>query len=326
MLYDLNIPWSPSTSTADLELILRLSAQLGYNVVALNHSLQAPLPFKIENPLPKLPLQAPTTSTTKDAAPPRIPTVLHRATVSFSDPSQNQQLRKAAMAYDILAMRPQTEKAFQAACLTVEEASIISLDMTARLPFNLRPKSCMAAIERGLHFEIGYGQAIAPDADARARAHFAGNVAQLVRATRGRGIIVSSEAAPAMAMALRPPADVLNLLAVWGLSPERGREALGSNPRAVVANEGIKRRGFRGVVDIVSVADRPEGEKRPDENDGQATESTTIGKKDNKKRKNGEGNSTGGGTGEGQPLSKRQAKKLKLAALREKAEEKGSRS
>ncbi|KAI1768223.1 PHP domain-like protein [Hypoxylon sp. FL1150] len=321
MLYDLNIAWSPSTSTADLERILRLSSQLGYHVVALNNFLEAPLPFDITNPLPKLPPQPSTTtpSTSAKDASQRTPTVLHRATVSFTDPSQNQQLRKAAMAYDILAMRPQSEKAFSAACLTVEEASIISLDMTTRLPFIMRPKPCMAAVNRGLRFEICYGRAVGPDADARARAYFAGNVAQLVRATGGRGLVISSEAAPAMAMALRAPADVLNLLGVWGLAPQRGREALGVNPRGVVVNEGIKRRGFRGVIDIVGVADRPEGEQQQRDSDGQTPEAAAA-KKGNKKRKNGGGETAGkggGNGGEGQPMSKRQAKKLKTA-LREK--------
>ena len=39
----------------------------------------------------------------------------------------------------------------------------------------------------------------------------------------GRGLLVSSEARDAMG--LRAPADVMNLLAVWGLPRERGAEA-----------------------------------------------------------------------------------------------------
>ncbi|KAI1771764.1 PHP domain-like protein [Hypoxylon cercidicola] len=321
MLYDLNIAWSPSTSAAELERTLRFSSQLGYNVVALNHSLEAPLPSQIPNPLPKFDSQ-PSTTSSKDASQQRIPTVLRRATISFWDPAHNQQLPKAAQAFDILAMRPQTEKAFQAACLTVQEASIISLDLTARLPFYLRPKPCMAAVNRGLRFEICYGRAVGPDADARARANFAGNVAQLVRATRGRGLVISSEAAATTTMALRAPADVLNLLAVWGLPADRGREALGVNPRGVVVNEGIKRSGFRGVVDIVGVADRPEGEQQ--KGGDQTTAGATTTKKDNKKRKNGEGEVTEGG--EPQPMSKRQAKKLKAAIRKKEAEAKESQS
>ncbi|KAI1384116.1 PHP domain-like protein [Hypoxylon trugodes] len=318
MLYDLNIPWSPTTTPSDLERTLRFSAQLGYNVVALNHTLDAPLPGNIQNPLPKFPPPStannpqPSSSSQQrqTSSTQRTPTILHRLTLSFTDPSQNQQLPRAAQSYDLIAVRPTTEKAFQAACLTVSatDVSLISLDLSTRLPFYLRPKPCMAAIARGLRFEICYGSVLG-GGDARARANLAGNVAQLVRATRGRGLVVSSEAAGALA--LRAPADVVNLLAVWGLATERGMEALGTNPRGVVVNEGIKRSGFRGVVDIVGVAERSEGEK------GEG--------KDSKKRKNDSGTVEGGGgngggdgnKGEEAPISKRQAKKLK-AALRKK--------
>ncbi|KAI1090355.1 PHP domain-like protein [Rostrohypoxylon terebratum] len=317
MLYDLNITWSPSTNAADLERTLRFSSQLGYNVVALNHTLDAPLSSQLTNPIPKIPSQ--TTSQAEPNRTQRIPTILRRLTVNLSDPAQNPQLPKASQLYDLLAVRPQTEKAFQAACLTVSasDIGIISLDMTQRLPFYLRPKPCMAAVHRGLRFEICYGRALAPGADARARANFIGNVAQLVRATRGRGLLVSSEAGDALG--LRAPADVLNLLAVWGVPRERGTEAIGVIPRGVVVNEGIKRSGFRGVVDIVQVADRPAGEA-PAGNKG-------LGKGKENKRKNEEGGSGGGG-GEGgdQPMSKRQAKKLRAALRTKEAEKKAAQS
>ncbi|KAI1455895.1 PHP domain-like protein [Annulohypoxylon moriforme] len=324
MLYDLNIAWSPSTSTAELERTLRFSSQLGYNVVALNHTLDAPLPSQLTNPLPKFsppaPSSNPSPSTHLEPRNQRIPTVLRRLTITLSDPSQNPQLPKAAQLYDILALRPQTEKAFQAACLTVSatDISIISLDLTVRLPFYLRPKPCMAAVNRGLRFEICYARALASGADARARANFIGNVTQLVRATRGRGLLVSSEAMGVLG--LRAPADVVNLLAVWGLSTEKGMEALGVNPRGVVVNEGIKRSGFRGVVDIVGVAERSEGEKGKEE--GKGKEKQKEGK-DSNKRKNGEGENAGGEGGD-QPMSKRQAKKLKAALRKKEVEGKGA--
>ncbi|KAI2616093.1 PHP domain-like protein [Hypoxylon sp. NC1633] len=330
MLYDLNIAWSPSTSAADLERTLRFSSQLGYNVVALNRTLDAPLKAPmISNPLPKFPASAATTTTTtttnsSSSSNPRtegIPSVLHRLTVRLSDPAQNPHLAKAAQAYDILAVRPQTEKAFVAACLNIQDASVISIDLSARLPYNLKPKPCMTAVARGLRFEIAYGLALDPalGADARARACFAGNVTALVRATRGRGIIVSSEAASAMA--LRAPADLVNLLAVWGLPTDRGFEALGAIPRGVVMNEGIKRRGFRGVVDIVSVAERSEEDKEKEmERRREREKEKQAAANHGKKRKNQEGENPGDGNEA--PMSKRQAKKLQAALRKKEAQEK----
>ncbi|OTB05116.1 hypothetical protein M426DRAFT_320172 [Hypoxylon sp. CI-4A] len=345
MLYDLNIAWSPTTTTADLERTLRFSRQLGYNVVAINHTLEAPLPSQIPNPLPKFPPPSSAPENQNQNQNRKPTTILRRLTVSFADPAQNPQLSRAAQAYDLVAVRPTTDKAFQTACLSVStaDAALISLDLTRRLPFHLRPKPCMAAVRRGLRFEICYGAAVVPaegaGADARARAAFAGNVAQLVRATGGRGLVVSSggEAVGGgngggVMMALRAPADVVNLLNVWGLSTERGMEALSSNPRGVVVNEGIKRSGFRGIVDVVAVAGRSAEEVQRIEVEREK-EKGKGGKDNNKKRKNGGGEEVaakdgGGGDGDGSeqaaPLSKRQAKKLKAALRKKEVDEKGA--
>ncbi|KAI0601447.1 RNase P subunit p30-domain-containing protein [Biscogniauxia sp. FL1348] len=355
MLYDLNIAWSPTTSADDLTRTLRFSASLGYDVVALNHTISPPIPPQITNPIPEFSSSSssssssPSTNASKNGSKqnnsPPLPTVLRRATLLFSDPSQQHRIPQLAAAYDILALRPQTEKAFQAACLNVLEASLISLDLASRLPFYFRPKPCMAAVNRGVRFEVCYSQVLASPSssssaasppDARARATFIGNVAQLVRATRGRGIVLSSEARGVLG--LRAPADVVNLLHVWGLPRERAAEALGPAPRGVVVNEGIRRSGFRGVVDIVGVAVREGQQQPPPKRKGDVGTSLATGAK---KRKNGgdgenaeaEGTGTGTNTpttaagvaaveGDDQqqqqlPLSKRQAKKLK-AALRKK--------
>ncbi|KXH67861.1 RNase P subunit p30 [Colletotrichum salicis] len=326
MLYDLNIPWSPTTSPADLARTISFASSLGYTVLALNHTITPPIPSQITNPLPN------TTITSSQQK--QQPTILHRATVTLSDPSQNYRLPTLALAYDILAVRPTTEKAFQAACLSMSEPSLISLDLTQHFPFHFRPKPLMAAVARGVKFEVCYSQiltsssssagsssggSIGPPPDARARATFISNFASLVRATKGRGIVVSSEARGALG--LRAPNDVVNLLAVWGLGSERGTEALGVNPRGVVVNEGIKRSGFRGVVNVLEVGGRENDAKK---NQQQAQQ----GKKDGKqgKKQGGGGGAVGdkgnaqkrktpdeSGDGAQPTISKRQAKKLRLA-------------
>lgn len=160
----------------------------------------------------------------------------------------------------------------------------------------------MAAVSRGIRFEVCYSQALS--ADTRGRANFISNVTSLIRATRGRGLMISSEAKDVLS--LRAPADVVNLLSVWGLGNEKGMQGLGEAPRSVVVNEGLKRNGFRGVINIVGVAEEATG---ADDEDGK----TLAGKKNknkaqnqNQKRKNGEE--------ESQQISKRQAKKMKLAS------------
>lgn len=50
----------------------------------------------------------------------------------------------------------------------------------------------------------------------------------------------------------RSPSDVINLAAVWGLGPERGKEAVSKLARAVVVSASLKRTSYRGAVDIMS--------------------------------------------------------------------------
>lgn len=165
----------------------------------------------------------------------------------------------------------------------------------------------MTAIRRGIRFEICYAQAV-QDGSAEKRRNFISNTLAIVRATRGRGLIVSSEARSVMGV--RAPADVGNLLSVWGVERERAKEAMTVIPRSVVVNEGIKRRGYRGVIDVVEGGDRAPkaaGEVGQSKNAGEKR--FMNGKKDKRKH---DGQEEGTAT---PPMSKRQAKKMRLAAL-----------
>lgn len=262
---------------------------MNYNTVALNHNIAGAIPSTVVSPIPSpLPFKVPDGMTT-----------ISRCTLTISDPSLNHRLPELARHYDIVAVRPTTEKAFLAACLTITDASIISLDLTQRYPFHFRPKPLMTAVKRGLRFELCYSQAL--QGGSTERRNVIMNVQSIVRATVGRGLLISSEARSVLGV--RAPADVGNLLKVWGLGQERAVEAQTVNPRAVVMNEAIKRSGFRGVVDVVEGGERPAGQKDAAEN----------GK--NKQQQQG-GKRKGLATDEAPPMSKRQAKKLKLEALK----------
>jgi len=160
----------------------------------------------------------------------------------------------------------------------------------------------MTAIKRGLRIELCYSQAL--QAGSAERRNVIMNVQSIVRATAGRGLVVSSEARNVLGV--RAPADVGNLLKVWGLGAERAVEAQTVNPRVVVANEAIRRTGYRGVVDVV------DGGKKPARREGESGKEESKGGKIQgaEKRKNAQ-------VEEGTPtISKRQAKKMKLEALK----------
>ena len=297
MLYDLNIPWSSSTPPQELQRTLSFLSEVGYQTLALNHTVTGALPAQITNPIPPdLPFAIPSKAT-----------LLRRCTLTLSDPTQNHRLPALSSCYDILALRPTTERAFLAACQSLAEHSIISLDLTVRYPFHFKPKPLMTAINRGIRIEICYSQGVGGDAGARR--HFIGNLMAIFRATRGRGLVISSEARSVLGV--RAPADVVNLMAVWGLGREKGEEGLGVNPRSVVVNEGLKRSSFRAVVDVVYGGEK-EKEKEKEREVVQTKTGTGagVGKKGKRKMEGKEGE-------DGTPaVSKRQAKKMRLEALK----------
>lgn len=273
MFYDLNIPWSPSMPREQLLQTLLLARSLGYDTVALNHTITTPGSDSLPSPFPDFATEA------KEH---NLPNILHRATLPFTDPAVPTYRPTMMKTYDLIAMRPLTDKAFSNVCLSLD-IPIISIDLTQYLEFIFRPKPCMAAVSRGVRFEINYAQAL--NADSRGRANFISNATNLIRATRGRGIMLSSEAKSALQ--LRAPADVVNLLNVWGLGNEKGMEGVGNIPRSVVVNEGMKRTGFRGVVDIVKTVER--GPKEIAEQEAAKAKAPQAKNNKKQKRKNGVG-------------------------------------
>ncbi|KAK6142216.1 hypothetical protein DH2020_000013 [Rehmannia glutinosa] len=62
--------------------------------------------------------------------------------------------------YDIVAVRPMNQNAFDQACQT-SEVDMIAIDFSEKLPFRLKQPMVKAAIKRGIYFEITYSGLIA---------------------------------------------------------------------------------------------------------------------------------------------------------------------
>lgn len=225
--------------------------------------------------------------------------ILRRCTVVLEDPSQNHRLATVASHYDILALRPDNERSLLQACQSLE-CDIISLDLSTRLPYYFKMKTLSLALQRGIKFEICYAAGVTSAEGGLARRNLISNATQLIRATRSRGIIISSEAR--MALACRGPLDVINLAAVWGLGQERGIEAVGSEARSVVMQAQMKKTSFKGVIDVIYRGEKPE----------QIAEKENLGDKGEKskgKRKAGALDDAPGNAEADKPLSKRQKKR-----------------
>jgi ribonuclease P/MRP protein subunit RPP1 len=188
--------------------------------------------------------------------------ILRRLTVTITDTAQNYRLKDlndASSGYDILALRPTDEKTLDQTCRSLD-CDVLSLDLTLRYPFHFHTKHKMLlmAVDRGIRIELCYGPGITA-LDRNTRKQVIENATAIIRTTRGRGIIISSEAASALQC--RAPADIVNLAAVWGLGQERGVEAVTSEARSVVVAAQFKRSSYRGVVDIVYGGEKPVKEK-----------------------------------------------------------------
>ncbi|WFD23638.1 ribonuclease P [Malassezia equina] len=130
----------------------------------------------------------------------------------------------ALQQYDVLAVMPLTESGFQHACITMSElkpfsVDIISLDLATapRLPFHLKRSTVGAALANGVVFEITYGSATTMSSAttgqqdlAAARRNLFSGAREILRATNGKGVIISSAAMDVLG--LRGPYDVLNIL------------------------------------------------------------------------------------------------------------------
>lgn len=239
--------------------------------------------------------------------PPKALQLLTRLDLTLSDTSQNQRLNSLTQAYDIVALRPTNEKALLNACTSLE-CDVISLDLSVRLPYHFKFKMLSAAVSRGVRLEICYGPGVT-GSGLDARRNLIGNAMSLIRATRGRGIIVSSEAR--RALSLRAPWDVINLTCVWGLSQERGKEAICEEARKVTALAKLKRTSWRGIVDIVHGGEKDKRDKSAPKQKG--TESSAApalpeGTTEGLKRKASLGSETVVEEA-GKPLSKREMKR-----------------
>ncbi|KAJ1533857.1 hypothetical protein HK096_004672, partial [Nowakowskiella sp. JEL0078] len=172
MFLDLNVVWPTNQlEQSELRNTLRLLKQFNYNGVAINNIVNTKA-ANSKNPIQIINMDLTTISKDKSSksqqstseiitllSQPRILSnhQFHqytRITVLLEDSdNSNFSLDAAQKNYDIIALRPTSEKTFQAACSRAD-VDIISLDFSTRLPFYLRHQTLGLAIQRGVFFEI----------------------------------------------------------------------------------------------------------------------------------------------------------------------------
>ncbi|EMR11395.1 hypothetical protein PNEG_00419 [Pneumocystis murina B123] len=234
-MYDLNVLWHGSgVSEIEMKKMIAFLIELGYSTIALNCMVYGKIGKKIVNPIRSNIVECE-----------RSIRILSRVTIVLEEGSQNYNLYSATDTFDILAVRPMNEKMFQHACTSMD-VDIISLDMSQRLPFYIKHSTVSIAITRGIRLEICYGSSIS---DINCRKNLISNASALIRATRGKGIVISSEASNLMYC--RSGYDVINLSTFWGLSQEKGRDAIGKEAKYVIIHGEARKNTSKGVIKLV---------------------------------------------------------------------------
>ncbi|KAH7399362.1 RNase P subunit p30-domain-containing protein [Pyrenochaeta sp. MPI-SDFR-AT-0127] len=179
--------------------------------------------------------------------------ILRRCNIFLTDSASNFRIPQLQQHYDLVAARPSDERTLQQACQSLD-VDIISLDLTRKFEKHFKFPMLGTAISRGIKIELCYSQGIL-SSDPMAKRNLISNATQLIRVTRGRGLIFSSEAKSVLAV--RAPSDVINLASVWGLGTEKGKDGLTKEPRSVVEFARLKRQSFKGIVDILYGGEKP---------------------------------------------------------------------
>lgn len=184
-----------------------------------------------------------------------------RLTLVLSDPQQNYGINNSnnevIQSYDIIAVRPETERMFQSACISLE-VDVISLDLTSRVPFPIKAGYLRQALSRGIALEVLYSPLVA---DATARRNIIGNLRTILRLVLGQkgrargnsdgsgGLLISSGGEATWQY--RAPADVLNLAGLVGVPAHLRKHCLTSVPEAVFMHAATRKHTYRGAVAVI---------------------------------------------------------------------------
>ncbi|XP_019177621.1 PREDICTED: uncharacterized protein LOC109172840 isoform X2 [Ipomoea nil] len=269
--FDLNVPYFESDrhvankNTAKamrLKLIIK-AMELGYTGVAYNRTIKGVMSESDRCSIPLFPLSsilklAPSISSAVKlhrellsvpvSAPFRQYT---RLTVMVDSPAQASVLNfgnPVLKSYDIVAVKPLNQNAFDHACRT-SEVDIITIDFSEKLLFRLKQPMVKAAIQRGVYFEITYSSLLI---DAQARRQMISNAKLLVDWSRGKNIILTSDA-PSVTE-FRGPYDVVNLVSLLGLSLEHAKAALSKNCRTLIENALRKKCYYKETIKVEAIS------------------------------------------------------------------------
>ncbi|XP_037068300.1 ribonuclease P protein subunit p30-like isoform X1 [Pollicipes pollicipes] len=245
--FDLNISSSVQSGTK-LQNVLDRAAMLGYTTVAVNVTVNldelesvtskkkkirkgaraADTPLTDGFPDPnEIQFSAPVCSGTG-----RKLRVLKRVTLAFSGQGDMSRIGRSTnlKRFDLLAVQPITQAAFNLACQTLP-IDIISIDPLSFRGFMLSRKLSGLASRRGIALELVYAPALSAGAGRRQLLLTALTVTNV---TGGKNVLVSSGANHEHQ--LRGPYDVPSVAQLMGLSAAAAKASVSSLPKSTVTH------------------------------------------------------------------------------------------
>ncbi|EGW34987.1 uncharacterized protein SPAPADRAFT_131716 [Spathaspora passalidarum NRRL Y-27907] len=261
MPYDLNIPWpvdnytskpTPSQLT-QLKNIISTNYTLGITHQVINYSITETVKIPINNANEINPIDI-TWLRNELVNFPKL-RLFTRLTLIVNDSSKIQHLTKLQNHFDLIAIQPLTEKALQLT-ITNLDVDLISLNLSSRLPFFLKHKIIGSAIDKGIKFEICYNWLISgaigydgTHANVQLiKKNFFNNVLQLIRASRSRGLVISSGAT--QPLQLRNSNDILTILKTLGLDRSRAKACMTVNPERVLVNGRLRIKSYKQTISV----------------------------------------------------------------------------
>lgn len=131
-------------------------------------------------------------------------------------------------------VRANAEMVFEQICKGEKaESDIIALDLHCRLPFYITKSHIKQALVRGAVFEINYGSGMFEfqengDKNLKLkRQNFLSNAMTIVRLSKGRGVILTSDVNRKVFM--RSPIDCVNMTKMLGMSQDQAMNVTTKN-------------------------------------------------------------------------------------------------
>ncbi|GAA5836789.1 hypothetical protein JCM9279_007662 [Rhodotorula babjevae] len=170
----------------------------------------------------------------------------------------------------LLAVTPTSLTSFTHVALSLSPPSafsptLVTLDPSTspRLPFPLKRGLISSLSRAGVCFELvlrGVTRLDDPATDApgdagKRRRNWIAGAREVVRATEGRGVVVSSGAHRAGEM--RAPEDLVNLCSLIGMPPSQAKDALTVNPQRAILRGLSLRQTYRGVLSNPTLLTHP---------------------------------------------------------------------